>query len=321
MMRPMLTAFVAALIGCTAAPPATADPVGPVTRLPAATGQVVLDPSLGVPQPGDSAATVSARDRLAALIARVQQGQDLYDQAAAAVTAAQAALARARAVYAADQAAADLARAELVATAVRNYVTGIDAAPQLEVIATSPDPGALLDGLAVIDQIAAYQAASTHAADRAAAAAAAAKRAQAAAEAKAQDAQRQAHNALTAAQAAQGAAADLVLTAHLTDLRAQAAAAQRNAHTVTDAADALKAQSLATGAAAPADFAAARSPAAVIAVADAALLRQAAGRTPAPRAVPGSPPFAVPSFGPPTGPTPAWAWPSPARPSRCRPTA
>ena len=294
-MRPLLTALAAALIACTVGYPASASPIaGPS----AGADHVVLDPSLALPQPGDSAATAAARERLAALISRVQQDQELYDQAATAVTAAQAALARARAVYARDQAAADEARAELVATAVHNYVTGIDTAPQLDVIATSTDPGALLDGLAVVEQIAAHQATSTQAADEAAAAAAAAKQAQAAAEAQAEDAQRRAQNALTAARAAQATATNLVLTAHIVDLRFQAATAERNARSVGDAAAALKAQSLSTGAAAETDYAAATSPAAVIAVADAALLRQAAGRTPAPRAVPGSPPFAVATFGP-----------------------
>lgn len=301
-MRLHRPALLAALIASaiSIATPVSAAPTPAVTpsTADANPGQVVLDPVLTQPQPGDSPATLAARRRLAALIARVETDQQVYDRAAQALTVAEAAFARARAVYAADQAAAAEARAEVVATAVRNYVSGLDTAPQLGAVATSTDPSSLLEQLAVVQQIGAQQATTAEAADAAAATARAAKAGQAAAEAKAQRARTQAQDALLTAQASRVVASNLVVSAHLSDVRAQAAAAQRTAHTAGQAAAALKAQSLATGAATEADFRAAASPAAVIAVADGALLRQAAGRTPAPKPTPGVPAFSVPTFGP-----------------------
>lgn len=294
-MRSHLLALFAALSVCAFAGPAAARPAAVGTD-PA---HVVLDPSLANPQPGDSPATLAARHRLGALITQVQQNQETFDAAAEAATAAEAALAKARAVYAADQAIADEARAELVATAVRNYVSGIDTAPQLGAVATSTDPSSLLERLAVVQQIAAQQATITQAANATAVTAAAAKASQAAAQAKAQAARTQAQTALAAAQAARVTATSLVVSAHLSDVRAQAAAARANVRTVAQAAATLKAQTLATGAASEADYLHTASPAAVIAVADNALLRQAAGRTPPPpKPVAGVPGFAVPTFGP-----------------------
>ena len=87
-MRSHLLALLAALNVCAFVGAAAASPVAGGTD----SAQVVLDPSLTNPQPGDSPATLAARQRLAALITQVQQNQQTYDAAAEAVTAAEAAL-------------------------------------------------------------------------------------------------------------------------------------------------------------------------------------------------------------------------------------
>jgi cell wall-associated NlpC family hydrolase len=251
----------------------------------------LADPAPTAPQPGDSATTLAARAKLAQLIAQVRTDVEQYDQSEAALKLADAALVAARARYTRDQAFAEATRSALVATAVQNYITGVDVSPDLSIVATSTDPSQLLDGLGLIQQVAGNQAAATAAADQATAAADTSRTLMANADAHAQAVAAQAAAALAAAQTAQQAASTLVATAHLSDLRQQAAEEQANARTAADAAEALKTQALSTGAAGEAEFAGAHNVAAVIAVADNALLRQAAGYTAPPRPLPGAPAF------------------------------
>ena len=125
------------------------------------------------------------------------------------------------------------ARAELVATAVHNYVNGIDTAPQLGVIATSTDPSSLLERLAVVEQIGAQQATSRRSCGRG-------RRRCRRGEGRPGRRRGQGAARSTQAQDALGCGPGIagrrlrtsLSSAHLSDVRAQAAAAAADAHTV-----------------------------------------------------------------------------------------
>lgn len=258
---------------------------------------VALDPALTVPRPGDSSATLAARQQLKTVIAGYQRAGQDYDLAASAAGAAQIRLVAARAAAARAQERYRATHADFVGLIQSQYMGG-DPTGSLSAAATllvADSPTAVLDDMAMQQQMDDLMSSQVTEAQRAAAQLAAAQDRVRAAVRAALAAVGQAAAVRTAAAGSVQRAQTLVARLHTDDVRAAEAALEAAAGSAAGPAAAMKAQTLATGAATAADYARATNPAAVIAIAADAMLEQAVGLRKAPPVRAGIPRFAVPT--------------------------
>jgi hypothetical protein len=275
-----------------AAPAAPAKPTHPaadahVVRPISVPPSVMFDPDLTKPVVGDTPETLAARHTLGHADESYALANQRFDKARAEVSAATVTVQRARAEAALAAERAKKAHAEFVTVITAQYQSN-----------DYPAEGQLLvaDGETdVLTQIGLQQITELHTADvldtaqRTQAAADAAHERFVQAQAQAQAAEQRAIDELTAAAEALQSAQQAVAVLHAEDLLRLTTSED---DTLAGAADAIREQAIASGAAREREFADAKGPAQVIAIADRALLEQAAGLRRAPRkTLPDTPPY------------------------------